>query len=143
MVISECTPPGFTFLNAPRDGNDSHGDLAVIFNSTLKLSFANNIVNARPTFELACVTDPTMHAIFMVVYRPPPSTRNRLKTSDFLHDFERFLSEVILLPSRIIMLGDFSVHVDTPSKSEASQFLTSLSDCCLHQHINGPTRSHS
>ena len=138
VVISESTPPCYTFLNSSRDGNDCHGGVAIISRSSLNLSFTNT-VSAHATFKLACVADPKRHATFAVRYRPPPSAKNGLKTSDFLNDFDDLLGEVTLLSSKIILLGDFNIHVDTPGKSDVSHFLTSLSDCGLHQYIIGPT----
>ena len=75
----------------------------------------------------------------MVVYRPPPSKENCLKTSEYLNDFDDFLTFINSFGSKILMLGDFNIHVDTPNKWDAKRFLMSIETAGLYQHIHEPT----
>ena len=58
---------------------------------------------------------------------------------DFLENFDEFVSLVDLLPGKILLLGDFNVHYDVPSKSDVRRFSTILASNGLVQHITGPT----
>ena len=40
-------------------------------------------------------------------------------TSTFLNEFEEFMAEINLLPTKVVLLGDFNVYVDIPSKWDA------------------------
>ena len=86
---------------------------------------------ALPTSAKACT--------YFAVYRPPPPAMNGLKTSHFLEEFDKFIDFVNTLSSKVIIVGDFNVHVDNPSKGDASHFLTTLANSGLDQHVTGPT----
>ena len=91
------------------------------------------------TFEHACFTNICKSMYYFAVYRPPPSAMNGLKTSHFLEEFDKFIDFVNTLSSKVIIVGDFNVHVDNPSKGDASHFLTTLANSGLDQHVTGPT----
>ena len=43
-------------------------------------------------------------------------------------------------PNDFLITGNFNIHVDDPYDSQASSFLTLLSDANLVQHVNFPTQ---
>ena len=69
-----------------------------------------------------------------MVYRPPPSTKNRLQASDFLENFDEFVSGVDLLPGKILLVGDFNIHYDMAFKSDVSRVAIVLTSAGLAQH---------
>ena len=79
---------------------------------------------------------------FVVIYRPPPSARNRLRISTFLNEFDDFLEAVDLLPGKPFILGDLNVHFDIPAKSDVAQTVASLSSHNFVQIIDVPTHEH-
>jgi len=91
------------------------------------------------TFEYASVNDPINGIQYIIIYRPPPSPKNGLLLSTFLREFEDFIGEISLFPRKIIVLGDFNIHVDVPSKSEVKRFLTYLETNDFQQHVMHPT----
>ncbi len=107
---------------------------AVIYSSVLKL-FITNLEPKHDTNERVCVTDPGKSTCYIVIYRPPPSMRNCLKTTDFLTEVDELVKEFTTRSFKILLLGDFNIHVDIPSKPDAAQFLSSLEEAGLHQHI--------
>ena len=86
-----------------------------------------------------CITNSSHSINFVIVYRPPPSTENGLTKSMFLHEFDEFVCDVSLLPGKLILLGDFNVHWDCPTKSDVLQFSSSTSSAGLTQYVYGPT----
>ncbi|XP_072048923.1 uncharacterized protein [Amphiura filiformis] len=62
-----------------------------------------------------------------------------VNTSPFLSEFEEFLSNVDLLSGRTLVLGDFNIHCDLPSKPEVKQFCTILSSMGYRQLVDVPT----
>ncbi|XP_071482935.1 uncharacterized protein [Diadema antillarum] len=140
VVIDECTPAGYTFLNVVRGGNDPHGGIAVIYKTALILSIANiNILSSHDTFELAAVTNPSRSICYVVIYRPPPSSRNGFKTQEFLQEFEELVCELTTHSWKLLILGDFSMHVDTPSKPDVACFLEIIEETGLQQHVTTAT----
>ena len=89
VAIGEVTPPDYVFLNIPRGSGDDHGGLGVLYKSTLKLRLIPSSFSPI-NFEHAILADKQRNILCVVVYRPPPSKENRLKTSEYLNDFDDF-----------------------------------------------------
>ena len=49
---------------------------------------------------------------FIVLYRVPPSTQNKIQKSSFLTDFGELIEQTSNLSGKLIILGDFNIHVD-------------------------------
>lgn len=139
VVIAECSPPGYTFMNVPRP-TDPHGGIAVIFKSPLQLHLKVCESVTFSTFELAHVVSKAGSIHFLVVYRPPPSSRNRFRTADFLQELDDLTAEISRLSGRVL-LRDFNIHVDMPSKSEVAQFLSIIESANLSQHVHDATHN--
>ena len=120
LVVGECTPPCYDFLSFPR-GTDDHGGITFIYKQSMNLQTVNLKLD-MVTFEHASVIDPRNNVQYIVVYRPPPSTENGFRLSTFLHEFDIFIGEITLRPGKVILAGDFNMHVDVPSKSDVKCF---------------------
>ncbi|XP_063952043.1 uncharacterized protein LOC129274037 [Lytechinus pictus] len=140
VVIAECLPAGYAVVNAPRP-TDPHGGIAVIFKSPLQLQLKMDDSLTYSTFELAHVVSNGGQLHFLVVYRPPPSVQNQLRTADFLQEFDDLTAEISRLAGRVLLLGDFNIHVDKPSKSDVAQFLSIIESASLVQHVTGATHN--
>ena len=138
VVIKECTPPDYTFLSIPRH-NSGHGGIGVVFKSHLNLTVKKIDSLVFNTFELAYVVNFTKAIKFLVVYRPPPSSVNRYRISEFLTEFEMLVNEIALLSGHVVLLGDFNMHVDSPAKTDVARFLSIIETGNLSQHVQGPT----
>lgn len=67
-----------------------------------------------------------------VVYRPPGPN------SLFLSEFSDFLSSTMRL-SRLLLVGDFNIHVDDDSDLFARGFINIMDSFHFTQHVSGPT----
>jgi len=74
-----------------------------------------------------------------VVYRPPHSLANGLKTSDFFDDWSIFLDAQILNSRDILITGDFNLHLDVPDNPDVIRFNNLLDVRGLKQLVNEPT----
>ena len=74
-----------------------------------------------------------------VIYRPPRNDENKLTSGMFLYDFATLLESIAVLPGKLLMTGDFNVHVDDKEDREAAAFSYLLQSFGLCQHITGPT----
>ncbi|CAG2202992.1 unnamed protein product [Mytilus edulis] len=76
---------------------------------------------------------------FCVIYRPPPSKSNDLRTSLFFDQWNSYLDRIVTFPHEFIITGDFNFHVDDKNDSNAMKFLQTLEDHNLTQHISTAT----
>jgi hypothetical protein len=142
VTIGELTPPGYSYINVPRKNCTSGGGVGALFKSQLKLSLILEPALNIQTFEYAILSDTSRSVNFVVVYRPPPSTTNKLKTSDFLKEFDIFIDHLNISPGKLLLLGDFNIHYDCPGKSDVSHVADTLASSGLLQHVKGPTHKH-
>ncbi len=92
----------------------------------IKLSREKSINDKSPvTFVLA------------TVYRPPGHH------TDFIKEFADFLSELVLAADRVLIVGDFNIHVDNEKDALGSAFIDILNSIGVRQHVSGPTQSKS
>ena len=54
---------------------------------------------------------------------------------------DKFVCDISLLPSKLILLGEFNVHWDCPTKSDVLQFSSSTSSAGLTQYVYSPTHN--
>ena len=137
VVIGEITPEGYSFFNFCRKV-DEHGGIGIVYKSNLNIQSAPIDIETL-SFEYASVTIKTLGVRLISVYRPPPSDTNQLKVSQFLEEFDAFVSEISMAPMKTLIVGDFNVHVDIPSKYDSRRFLGSLTETGFQQHVHQPT----
>ena len=65
------------------------------------------------------------------MYRPPPSSANRFTCSDFLREFDEFVSEISLYPGKLELLGDFNVHWEDMTKNDVLHMKNSITSAGL------------
>ena len=74
-----------------------------------------------------------------VIYRPPPSTQNGLKTTTFFDEWTAYLDHLAITPQRIIITGDFNLHMDNLQNPDTTRFTSLLPSHGLSQHVHSPT----
>ena len=73
----------------------------------------------------------------IIIYRPPPSKKNRLIPSLFYDEFSQLieLESLVTRSSKLLILGDFNIHVDSVNDHEACKFLGLLQSSNLCQMV--------
>jgi len=82
--------------------------------------------------------------IWLYIHRPPQSktkSRHSVSFSQFLEDFQTLISSVST-SYEFLITGDFNIHVDDHTNSNAIQFLSLLDHANLTQHVLFPTHRH-
>ena len=146
--LNSCRPPNFSLYSFPRAAPPKStsivggGTAFLLHNSCSVLSTSSHFYKS---FELSSITFKSAKSKLTVhnIYRPPPSSstkcRNFVPFSQFLSDFTDFLSSTCTTPHDFIITGDFNIHTDCPSNSDATKFLSLLSSHNLSQFVNFPT----
>ena len=137
-VIAELMPPGYEFKHLPRPGTKRGGGVGLLFRNTLQWSKASS--HCFNSFEhldqtLTCGSS-LLHII--IIYRPPNT-----RFSDFIHDFSTLLESACVSKGRLLLLGDFNIHVDNESDANAQHFKEVLDLFNMKQHVNEKTHKHS
>ena len=69
-----------------------------------------------------------------VIYCPPPNTRNKLTTKQFITDFGSMLEEYVTSTGHVVLLGDFNFHLDNENDPQARQYFIHLTLCSMSNH---------
>ena len=68
--------------------------------------------------------------LFLKVYRPPPSRKNKLTNAMFLEQFSDLL-ELCVSCDELFVVGDLNVHFDNPSDPCTAALNIILGNLCL------------
>ena len=107
-------------VGLPRDPRTG-GGVGLLYRSSIKLK-QHKIETMLKTFEclvLKLLAKRIIHVA--IIYKFTQSNRNRFTNSDFRAEFQRLLSELVLLPGYLTAAGDFNQHMDDPRSSDARQ----------------------
>ncbi len=121
LKSGDCCPlvelclPNSNFLNA-LSTISCDGGIAVVYKNHLNcVPFIAGSFHSFSvlTFKIEC----DIPVCCMIIYGPPTSY------TIFMNDFSTLLSSVVLKFDKIIIVGDFNIHIDDPSNSLATEFL--------------------
>ncbi|KAK5851193.1 hypothetical protein PBY51_002007 [Eleginops maclovinus] len=130
-AFSELLPPSCSFFSSPRVSGRG-GRLAAVFND----SFKCRLLPTGPysSFELQLfVVEFASPVLCAVVYRPPKYNKG------FIQEFSEFLADTLPKYDKLLICGDFNVHVCCPSDKFATDFKTLLATFNLIQSVDKPT----
>ena len=103
-------------------------------------------ISVQPMFKAAsfesmevCLTAVSVFIRLIVVYRVPPNMKNGIQKGSFLSEFGDLLEKVSIEPGKLLIMGDFNIHMDLPKASESNQFHHLLKSYNLEQHVKEPT----
>ena len=116
------------------------GGVALLYKNRFKLKKLSPKISFK-SFEF---TDYTLNYAstslrMVVVYRPPPSQKNRLSVTLFLDEFSSLLEKLIISTGPLVITGDFNFHLDSPSDRAAARFREVLDIFDLKQHVKDST----
>ncbi|XP_061924532.1 uncharacterized protein LOC133663844 [Entelurus aequoreus] len=107
FALNEASPPGYTNTHVARPLKRG-GGVALIYNENYNLTpNLNNKYNSFEVLTLRFVTPLPLH--LAVIYRPPGPY------SDFISEFSEFVADLVTHADNIIIMGDFNIHMNTPS----------------------------
>ena len=140
---SDCvalTPPGFCLRSYPRMSG-AGGGLAVLYRNSLTknitVSTRDFVFTAFEICEVRISLD-SHTVVFLCVYRPPPSRKNKLTNAMFLEQFTDLLESYVAC-DRLFVVGDLNVHFDNPSDPCTAALNAVLANLSLEQLVNVPT----
>ncbi len=139
-VTSDLCPEGYSFIGASRKSSKASrgGGLAAIYKSTLDMQVIPS--DAYKSFEhLSILLKAASPMCLAIVYRPPPSQKNKLTPTQFLEEFEVYLSHLVVTHRNLCVLGDFNFHWGCNTDRYSNQFESLLEAFGLQQNVKSPT----
>ncbi len=143
IILNESTPQDYCYKNEPRPKGKG-GGVATIYNNILSISqktgfkynsFEVMVLHIKLSREKSIYDKSPVTFVLATVYRPPGHH------TDFIKEFADFLSELVLAADRVLIVGDFNIHVDNEKDALGSAFIDILNSIGVRQHVSGPTHS--
>ncbi|XP_051728841.1 uncharacterized protein LOC127501090 [Ctenopharyngodon idella] len=137
ITLNESSPQGYDYRHNARQKGKG-GGVAVIYSNIYSISQKSFKYNSFETMVLY-VTLCKLTFVLATVYRPPGHN------TDFIKEFADFLSELVLAADKVLVVGDFNIHVDNKKDALGLAFADILNSIGVRQHVSGPThcRNHT
>jgi hypothetical protein len=139
LFINELQEGGYRLKHVPRISENRGGGVALLYKSTLDVCMVDTVPTINFEYMEATIRLKSKLLRLLIVYRPPPSAANGLSTSRFQAEFENFLEQYTIASGELLITGDFNLHVDVPTDTDANHFKEVLDSVNLKQHVNIPT----
>lgn len=131
-------PPRYSLQHVSRRGKRG-GGVAIIY----KDSFTCKVITRQHAVSFECLevymSDATTCLRVLVLYRPPPSSKNSLTKGMFFEEFSNLLECHTTSSGKLLILGDFNFHWECSNDPDTSQLRTLLASYNLVQHVTGAT----
>ncbi|KAL0148144.1 hypothetical protein M9458_056546 [Cirrhinus mrigala] len=147
IILNESTPHDYCYKHEPRLKGKG-GGVSTIYSNILSVlqradfkynSFEVMVLHITLSRETSVNDKSPMTFVLATVYRPPGHH------TDFLKEFADFISELVLATDKVLIVGDFNIHVDVENDALAAAFTDILNSIGVRQHVSGPThcRNHT
>uniref|UniRef100_T1FKZ1 Endonuclease/exonuclease/phosphatase domain-containing protein n=2 Tax=Helobdella robusta TaxID=6412 RepID=T1FKZ1_HELRO len=135
LSVGLSLPPGYRFIDAVRAGDPFHGGLIIFLGPSCK--YRRIVVPTVTTFEVLAVKliIDRQDFILLAVYRPGSVQPSVL----FFKELTVVLDSITVLNSRIVLAGDFNIHVERGSDTHAATLGDIFENYCLVNHTKEPT----
>ena len=139
-TIGDMSIAGYNFHHVPRGSRG--GGVAILIRSSLPAK-VNSIFEAR-SFESIHVTIQAKSICLQVVtiYRVPPSTKNKIKSWEFLPEFTEYLEQLAPLKGKLLIAGDINIKWNLLHDPERKSFADILDTNNLIQHVSALIPTH-
>jgi hypothetical protein len=139
-VIGDLVPDGYSFKHKARNNGSRGGGVGILFRDSLSYKQKPSSINAS-SFESmeGYFSTPGSCIHIALIYRIPPSTKNKLSKSLFLEEFTSLLEHLCILPGKVLIIGDFNIHWDDQNNAECKHFMDILDSFDLVQHVDFAT----
>lgn len=132
-AFSELLPPSCSFFSCPR-ATGRGGGVASVFKNKFKCRLITT--NTYSSFELQVfVLDNNCSILCAIIYRPPKANQN------FISEISEFLAEFLPKFDKILICGDFNIHVCCSANQLGNDFRDLLDSFDLTQLVAGPTHN--
>ena len=137
--ISEIKDYGFNLLHQSRPGKG--GGVAVAFKRNLDIQRCKR--QSYKSFEhIECVLDSSSSGLLRLVSVYRSCTARLSGLNYFFDEFDVYLDSLLNLPGKLIIAGDFNIHVENIGDPDSVKFATILRSHGLVQHVQSSTHVH-
>ena len=120
-IVNEVREMGMKMYSIPREHGE-HGGLGLIYNPCINIKLVSKTKLLKyKTFEYSEFTLRTVECSlrFCNVYRRPYSEKHRFTITQFLTEFDEYLTALVDKPGLPVILGDLNIHLEKLNDAHA------------------------
>ena len=137
-----ATPEGYKIFDHPRVSRSTGGGTGLLFRGTLCVSKLSAGKKSSFEFSKRLVTSCSNRLSVVINYRVPYCAENPLSTNAFFAEFSDNMESIILAAEKLVIVGDFNIHVDVAGDRDASKLQDLFDSLSVPQHAKGTTHIH-
>ena len=135
--ISEIKELGYSIRHVSRAGRG--GGVAVAYKNNINVT-KNLFSRSFKTFEhIECLVKSSSNKQLRIISLYRSGTGLNANVSKFCDEFEDYLSYLTQVPGKLLITGDFNIHLEDQSHPDTIRFMSILSQFKLKQHIEEST----
>ena len=135
--ISEIKELGFCVRHVSRPGRG--GGVAIAYKKNINVTKVTK-KNVYGSFEhIECLAKSTSNKPLRIICLYRSGTGVKSSISDFCEDFNDYLDYLNQCYGKLLIVGDFNIHVENEKNPDTTKFLSILNQHKLQQHIHVPT----
>ena len=119
-------------ISVPRS-NRQGGGIAIVYRDSITIQRSNTYNYATMECSDFAVSLPGLTLNMAVIYRPPDKS-----ICSFVSDILDYMERNINSTGKLLLTGDFNIHVNEPESPDANTFLDVLDSFGLQNHISFP-----
>ena len=135
VIRTLITPQGFELIDSPRENRVGRG-IGIIFKSGFKMKLISKGIKLSYEYLEVNFIAQGYNIILLIVYRPPYSQANSVTTNVFFDKFESHLDSLIVKSGKLMLIGDFNIHMDNPTNNDCKKFNDILNTYGLINNID-------
>ena len=136
-VLSSLVLPNFNICHLPRKTRG--GGVGFIYNSKFRAKLDTSFSFSSFECQTVLLDASSFTYRFIIIYRIPPNSKNKIVKSTFIEELGDLLESTATASGKLLLLGDFNVHVDSSNDPESSHLTSLLDSFDMVQHVNGAT----
>ena len=140
-TVAALQSGGYNFQHVSRSNSNRGGGLGILHKDSVNVTKIKSSI--LPTFELCLWKVKIKHTEFVLaaIYRPPYSAKHKKTVPMFISEFSDTLTDILAIHNnhRLILVGDFNIHMDNPNSSDTKAFNDLLTDLDCIQHVKCKT----
>ena len=140
VIINKLVPSGYRMHHVPRVGSKD-GSVGLIWKDQYAMKLQPSIEVSSFESSIMLATLGSKFYCTVTLYRPTPSTKNKIKKSLFIQEFADLLEQAATWTGQVIILGDFNIHWDADNDTEKRDLCNLLDSFEITQHVDGPTHT--
>ena len=130
---TQMCPLGYKAISVPRS-NRQGGGIAIVYRDFITIHRSNTYDYTTMECSDFAVSLPGLSLNMAVIYRPPDKP-----VCAFVNDFLEYMERNINSTGKLLLTGDFNIHINDPESPDTNTFLDVLDSFGLRNHTSFPT----